>query len=297
MVEKGKLAHPLANFEKRIQAIRLLPEIERSFIPYPASSSQHSSSNMSDANKVSILLDLEELDNYPTPVQVKKETPAVTSSKLAATPKPNPRTRASMAKKRKGSKTTAPTSEGFPMRSSGLQHLLHLYTDACGTVKLQVASIKKLETTVADQRTIVEAKTRHYEDKLKKVTQDAEVKLAASHVEHEHAMISFREGIKNSAVVSLLQARIMIAYEAKETGLECPTWPFYSWVAKRKEHGGNPVPYPAKAGARETSKAAEVVDDAGEKKDAGGDAGEDADAEEVKNDGGDAAVRGHSSGQ
>ncbi|XP_021974852.1 uncharacterized protein LOC110869960 [Helianthus annuus] len=42
-----KLAPPLTDSEKRIQAIRLLPEIERSFIPYPTSSSQHSSSNMS----------------------------------------------------------------------------------------------------------------------------------------------------------------------------------------------------------------------------------------------------------
>ncbi|MFS8007660.1 hypothetical protein Hanom_Chr14g01263671 [Helianthus anomalus] len=86
-----KLAPPLADLEKRIQAIRLLPEIERSFIPYLASPSQHSSSNMSDASKVSILLDLEELDSYPTPIQVKKESPAVTSSKPAVAPKPNPR--------------------------------------------------------------------------------------------------------------------------------------------------------------------------------------------------------------
>ncbi|KAJ0783552.1 hypothetical protein HanLR1_Chr01g0021641 [Helianthus annuus] len=222
---------------------------------------------MSDASKVPILLDLEELDSYPTPIQVKKETPTVTSYKPVAAPKPNPRTRASTSKKRKGSETTAPASEGFsyedlsftdslePMTSflhkviswlyilhvyakhvswlanikpylyfvlQGLQHLLNLYTEACETTELQEVRIKKLETTVADQGTIAEAKTRHYEDKLKKVTQDAEVKLAAAHVEHEQAMISFREGIKNSAVVSLLQARIKMAYEAKETGLECP---------------------------------------------------------------------------
>ncbi|KAF5756539.1 hypothetical protein HanRHA438_Chr17g0826161 [Helianthus annuus] len=131
---------------------------------------------------------------------------------------------------------------------------------------------------------IAEAKTRHYEDKPKKVTHDAEVKLAAVHVEHEQTMISFREGIKNSVVVSLLQARIKMAYEAHETGLECPSWPVDSWVAKLKELGGNPVPHPAKAGARETSKAAEVVDKAGEKKDVGEDAVEDAtqDAEAEK---------------
>ncbi|MFS8023333.1 hypothetical protein Hanom_Chr16g01450211 [Helianthus anomalus] len=108
-----KLAPPLADSESRIQAIRLLPEIKRRFIPYPTSSSQHYNSDIYDANKVPILLDLEELDSYPTPVNVKKETPTVTSSKLVAAPKPNPRTRASTSKKRKGSETTTPASEGF----------------------------------------------------------------------------------------------------------------------------------------------------------------------------------------
>ncbi|MFS7978283.1 hypothetical protein Hanom_Chr10g00913711 [Helianthus anomalus] len=54
--------------------------------------------------------------------------------------------------------------------NKGLQHLVHLYTDACGTAKLQEARIKQLVTTIADQGTIAEAKTRHYKDKLKKVT-------------------------------------------------------------------------------------------------------------------------------
>ncbi|MFS7995004.1 hypothetical protein Hanom_Chr12g01112781 [Helianthus anomalus] len=49
---KWKLAPPLADSESRIQAIRLLPEIERSFIPYPTSLSQHSSSNMSGKDSV-----------------------------------------------------------------------------------------------------------------------------------------------------------------------------------------------------------------------------------------------------
>ncbi|MFS7968608.1 hypothetical protein Hanom_Chr09g00799561 [Helianthus anomalus] len=66
-----------------------------------------------DASKVPILLDLDELDTYPTPVNVKKETPATTSSKPAIVPKPNPRTRASTSKKRKGSETTSPASKGF----------------------------------------------------------------------------------------------------------------------------------------------------------------------------------------
>ncbi|MFS7995579.1 hypothetical protein Hanom_Chr12g01119581 [Helianthus anomalus] len=148
-----------------IQAIRLLPEIERSFIPYPASSSQHSSSNMSD--------------------------PAATSSKPAAVPSPNPRTHASTSKKRKGSETTTLASEGFSCEELSFTESLEPMTS--------------------------------FLNKLKKVTQDAEVKLAAAHVEHEQAMISFREGIKNSTVVSLLQARIKMAYEAKETCLECPS--------------------------------------------------------------------------
>ncbi|KAJ0702519.1 hypothetical protein HanPI659440_Chr14g0540631 [Helianthus annuus] len=172
----------------------------------------------------------------------------------------------------------------------GLQHLLNLYTEACETTKLQEVRIKKLETTVDDHGTITEAKTQHYEHKLKKVTQDAEVKLVAAHVEHEQAMISFQEGIKNFVVVSLLQARIRMAYEAKETSLECPAWPVDSWVANLKELGGNHVPYPSKSRAGESSKAAEVVVEAEEKKDADADAAQDAGAEGLKKDGGDAAV-------
>ncbi|KAJ0770648.1 hypothetical protein HanPI659440_Chr07g0260091 [Helianthus annuus] len=108
-----KLAPPLADSEKRIKAIYRLPDPERSFVPFSASSSQHSSSNMSDTSKMPILIDLDELDSYPTPVQVKKETPATTSSKPTAAPKPNPKTRASTSKKRKGSDTATPASEGF----------------------------------------------------------------------------------------------------------------------------------------------------------------------------------------
>ncbi|MFS7945660.1 hypothetical protein Hanom_Chr06g00526861 [Helianthus anomalus] len=105
-------------------------------------------------------------------------------------------------------------------------------------------------------------------------------------------MVSFWEGIKNLAVVSLLQAHIKMAYEAKETGLECPSWPVDSWVAKLKELGGKVVSYPA--GAGESSKLVEVVDKSGEKKDAGEDAGEDAaqdaEAEKTEKAGEDAVV-------
>ncbi|MFS7945303.1 hypothetical protein Hanom_Chr06g00522681 [Helianthus anomalus] len=72
VVEKGKLTPPLADSQKRIDIIRLLPEIERSFNSLPSSPSQLSSLNMSDSSKVPILLDLDELDSYPTPVNVKK---------------------------------------------------------------------------------------------------------------------------------------------------------------------------------------------------------------------------------
>ena len=88
----------------------------------------------------------------------------------------------------------------------------------------------------------------NYESLMKKVTQEAELKLATAEMDHEQAMVSFREGIKASAIVSLLQARIKMAYEAKETGLVCPAWSVDSWVAKLKELGGKAVPVPAEAG-------------------------------------------------
>ena len=152
------------------------------------------------------------------------------------------------------------------------------------------AKIKKLETALNDQAKIAEAKTQYYEDKLKQVIRDAEVDLAAAQVEHEGAMVSFREGIKNSAVISLLQARIKMAYEARATGLQCPAWPVESWVAKLKELGGSPVPCIAGSEAGEPSKVAEAVVEVGEGTDAGANAGEDAGAEAAKKADEDAAV-------
>ncbi|MFS7912766.1 hypothetical protein Hanom_Chr02g00133731 [Helianthus anomalus] len=73
MVDFRKLAPPLADSEKRIKAIYQLPDPERSFVLFSASPSQHSSSNMSDTSKMLILLNLDELDSYPTPIQVKKD--------------------------------------------------------------------------------------------------------------------------------------------------------------------------------------------------------------------------------
>ena len=73
-----------------------------------------------DTKKTPILLDLDELDSYSTPILIKKETATATSSKPSATPKPNPRGHAPTSKKRKGSDTTAPATEGSPMRISVL---------------------------------------------------------------------------------------------------------------------------------------------------------------------------------
>ncbi|MFS8021130.1 hypothetical protein Hanom_Chr16g01423821 [Helianthus anomalus] len=72
-------------------------------------------------------------------------------------------------------------------------------------------------------------------------------------------MVSSRDGLKNSVVVSLLQARIKMAYEAKEVGLECPFWFVDAWVAKLKDLGGSLVAYPAKSVTGEPSKVAEAA--------------------------------------
>ncbi|MFS7942821.1 hypothetical protein Hanom_Chr06g00493011 [Helianthus anomalus] len=166
----------------------------------------------SNSNKMPVFLDLDELDSYSIPVQVKKETPATTSSKPTTAPKstPQPRACASSSKKRKGSKTATAAPGGFS------------YEDLSFTDSLEPMISFLHKIIISDQGKIADTKTQYYEDKLKKVTQDAEVKLAAGQVDHEQTMISFRDGVKNSAVVSLLQARIKMAYEAKEAGLECP---------------------------------------------------------------------------
>ncbi|KAM0006542.1 hypothetical protein Hdeb2414_s0170g00822091 [Helianthus debilis subsp. tardiflorus] len=119
--------------------------------------------------------------------------------------------------------------------NKGLQHLLVLYTEACEAVKVLEARLKKAEITISDQGKIAEAKSQHYEDKPKKVTQDAKIKLVAAQVDHDQAMTSFWDGLKNSVIVSLLQARIKMAYEAKDAVFECPTWPVDSLVAKLKD--------------------------------------------------------------
>ncbi|MFS7955678.1 hypothetical protein Hanom_Chr07g00645451 [Helianthus anomalus] len=77
-----------------------------------------------------------------------------------------------------------------------------------------------------------------------------------------------------------------MAYEARDTCLECLAWPVDSWVANLKDLGGNPMPHPVKSGYGEPSKAAEVAVDAVEKVEADQDAGGDG----AKKGGEDAAV-------
>ncbi|MFS7930606.1 hypothetical protein Hanom_Chr04g00346221 [Helianthus anomalus] len=67
-------------------------------------------------------------------------------------------------------------------------------------------------------------------------------------------MISYREGLKSFVVISLIQARLMMAYETRAAGFECPTWTIDAWEAKLKDLGGNPMEYPAKPEVGESSK-------------------------------------------
>ncbi|KAM0070828.1 hypothetical protein Hdeb2414_s0001g00017811 [Helianthus debilis subsp. tardiflorus] len=200
---------------------------------------------------------LEELDDYSAHVQVKKEpskpctaSKPATSSKETAMPKPSPaiKPRASSSRKRKETDSPA-TSEAFPdenhgfLESSGfmtsflnqgLGRLTNLYEEACGVNKMLEAKLKKVEVTIADQGMIAAAKSQHYEDKFKVVTleaqitvkkanQDAQAKLDAAQLEHEQDMNSYQEGLKGPVMISLLQARLKMAYEAKVVGFECPS--------------------------------------------------------------------------
>ncbi|MFS8018151.1 hypothetical protein Hanom_Chr15g01388781 [Helianthus anomalus] len=88
-------------------------------------------------------------------------------------------------------------------------------------------------------------------------------------------MNSYREGLKGSVVISLLQARLKMAYEARALGFECPPWNVNAWEARLKDLGKNPVEVPAKPLVEEPSQAAEKAVDAGGDagKNAGGDPG------------------------
>ncbi|KAJ0710611.1 hypothetical protein HanOQP8_Chr09g0314341 [Helianthus annuus] len=199
---------------------------------------------------------LEELDSYSGPVQVKQEVnpkPAVTSkptsSKATAVPKPSTasKPRGSSSRKRKEPDSHA-ASDVFPFENhgflesskfmtgflnQGLERLVFLYADSCGLNKMLEAKLKKAETTIADQEAIAPAKSEHYDAKykamtqehqvaIKKITHKAQAKSDAAQVQHKQDMTSYREGLKNFVVISLLQARLKMAYEAKSLGFECP---------------------------------------------------------------------------
>ncbi|KAJ0525831.1 hypothetical protein HanHA300_Chr09g0316471 [Helianthus annuus] len=154
-----------------------------------------------DPAKISEVFDLEELDSYSGPALVKKEPTSKpstaskpsASSKPTVMPKPSPATkpRASSSRKRKDTDSPA-TSKAFPynnygfLESSGfmssflnqdLERLTSLYEKACGTVKMLDVKLKKAEITIVDQVKITAAKSQHYEDKFKAVTQEAQAAI------------------------------------------------------------------------------------------------------------------------
>ncbi|KAM0064540.1 hypothetical protein Hdeb2414_s0003g00104131 [Helianthus debilis subsp. tardiflorus] len=132
---------------------------------------------------------LEELDSYSGPVQVKQEanpkptvTSKPTSSKAAAVPKPSTasKPRGSCSRKRKEPDSLA-ASDLFPFENHGfsesskfmtgflnrgLEQLVFLYEDSCGLNKMLEAKLKKVETTITDQAAIATSKSEHYEAKI-----------------------------------------------------------------------------------------------------------------------------------
>ena len=114
--------------------------------------------------------------------------------------------------------------------------------------------------------------TQDHQSTIQKITQEAQAKSDAAQVQHEQDMASYRESLKNSVIISLLQARLKMAYEARALGFECLSWNIKAWEMKLKDLGGNPVEPPSKPAAEEPAKVTEKVDDAGASKDAGGDA-------------------------
>ncbi|MFS8017842.1 hypothetical protein Hanom_Chr15g01385151 [Helianthus anomalus] len=214
-----ELAPPSAESEGRIKEIYKLPKSERTFTLLFTSSSQRSSSNMS----VPVInldgFELEELDSYSGPVQVKQEVnpkPAVTSkpssSKAAVASKPSTASKPRNSSSRKRKEPDSPaSSDVFPFENHGfsesnkfmtgflnhgLERLVFLYKDSCGLNKMLEDRLRKAEATVADQAAIAAAKSQHYEDKykamiqehqaaLKKTTQEAHAKYDATQVQHE----------------------------------------------------------------------------------------------------------------
>ncbi|MFS8008721.1 hypothetical protein Hanom_Chr14g01276101 [Helianthus anomalus] len=66
-------------------------------------------------------------------------------------------------------------------------------------------------------------------------------------------MATYREGLKSSVIISLLQARLKMAYEAKALGFECLSWNVDAWETKLRGLDG----YPVKSAAEGSSKAIE----------------------------------------
>ncbi|KAJ0496589.1 hypothetical protein HanHA89_Chr13g0501521 [Helianthus annuus] len=172
--------------------------------------------------------------------------------------------------------------------NQGLERLVFLYEDACGSNVILKSQLKKAKATIADQAAIATAKLEHYEAKYKamaqeqqstiqKVTQEAQARIDATQVQYEQAMASYRESLKNSVVISLLRARLKMAYEAMALDFQCPSWDIKAWEAKLRDLGGNPVEPPAKSTVEEPAK----VPDASAPKDAGGDAGGNAGGEDA----------------
>ncbi|MFS8008631.1 hypothetical protein Hanom_Chr14g01275041 [Helianthus anomalus] len=133
----------------------------------------------------------------------------------------------------------------------GLECLTGLYEESCGLNKMLEIELRKAETTIIDQGMIVVAKSQHYEDKFKAMTQeakaainkaneDAQAKLDATHLQFEQDMTTYREAL----------------------GFECPSWIVSAWEAKLKDLGGSRVEYPAKLAGEEPSKAANETTDA-----------------------------------
>ncbi|MFS8024190.1 hypothetical protein Hanom_Chr16g01460361 [Helianthus anomalus] len=103
--------------------------------------------------------------------------------------------------------------------NQGLERLVFLFEDACGLNTMLESKMKKVKATIADQAAIDTAKSEHYEAKyktmvqehqstLQKITHEAQAKSNTAQVQHEQDMASYRESLKNSVAISLLQARL-----------------------------------------------------------------------------------------
>ncbi|MFS7997174.1 hypothetical protein Hanom_Chr12g01138591 [Helianthus anomalus] len=213
-----ELAPPTSESERRIQVVCLLPESDRSFSSQLPTSSQYSSSHMSDKGHISLRISslcsapikttevfyLDELDSYSGPVQVKKEPSpkAATSSKRigstpTAIPKPSSTTKTCASSTRKRKETDShTTSEIFPYENDGFVEASGFMTSFLN----QEVKLKKAEVTITDQGMIATAKSQHYEDKfkamaqehqaaMKKAPHEAKANLDTAQTQHEQDMV------------------------------------------------------------------------------------------------------------